>query len=81
MQQMRRLLGGERWRSGPRYGRLDTADGGDGQSDGKHRVALLTGLLAAAAALSLVAALVRGSSLSVGMVLLYALLTASLGTL
>ncbi len=81
MQQMHRLLGGERWRSGPRYGRLDTADGGDGRSDGKHRVALLTAGLLAAAALSLVAALVRGSSLSVGMVLLYALLTASLGTL
>ncbi len=82
MQQTYRLLRGERWRPGPRYGRLDTADGIDAQPDAAHRVAVLTaGLLAAAAALSLVGALVRGSGLSVGMLVLYALLTASLGTL
>lgn len=79
---MQRLLGGERWRPGPRYGRLDTADGGDTPPDTPHNVVLLTAaFLAVVAALSLVAALVRGSGLTIGMVVLYALLTATLGTL
>ena len=39
---MQRLLGGERWRPGPRYGRLDTANGDDTPPDTPHNVVLLT---------------------------------------
>jgi aarF domain-containing kinase len=81
---MQRLLGGERWRPGPRYGRLDTnevVDAAD-ESDGSLAfVALTAGLLAAAAGLWLGVALLQRGAVSLTMLVLYALLTATVGTL